>query len=1263
MPIPVTVKPVYNSTNNTLINYIKWEVSGLTSDLTTTLYRSIGVSSYFYNYEVIAADQTFKINNYIDKDVIPGKQYYYLLYASDEEFPVLTEPVSSVTSTTPILSQIPEPPQKVYELLTPLNFSINFNKSNLFEFFWDFSSTNYNPIFIEYSKGNNSQFKTLVSQIDASKNRFILNDVSFGDVCYFRAYTQNEEGETSNFSNIVSLFSNKSTFISPQTPTDLAITGISQTSLRITWTNNNPLESSLEHLIWISTPGSPLVLLDSIKCDPENPSTASSFTVTGLNKSTIYCFVCQARNSGGSSDLSLPVEGYTIELETAPNSPTALSGSNVFEVFPTYRLTNAQNLRWVNPIINNSSERYLQYATNPSFTSASSISLPINETQALITDLESNTTYYYRLSSVNSIGSVTSTSASIFMPNPPALPTGLGATAIGQTTIQTSWTDNSADEVEFLLQVSGGIYPNYTEIVVVPSATTSYVFENLDSNTAYNFLIYSVGFGGFSGTPSTWASATATTQGVTLSVPERPINLYASGQVDLTTYKITFEDRSTDEDNFELTLYTKVTNNQNSNVPRAQIINIPGVAGSGTIVEYNLSNLVPDTVYQVTLRSKNQTGYSNFANVSGSTSDVLELSTSPFIFGTTSLAIEVSGTSGIYQQVNPTTLQMYNYPLLNLEWYDPFDYGDGYTVFLKGPDNSTIELISLPPIKDQYNKVYYTQLSPIMVENIGLTIFVKKFLNTFGSKVYSSSIERFFTIGSLSNGPEFIPDNPEDLRVSLISIPNESQFPKQISALVEWNPVERTDTLTLERINNRNTSEIITLISEPPVGLLNRYVDVFSSTTTNIDYTYKITLTNNTVPDIVTKNKRLFFRQTPTIPTGLVNARSTIDGVGAFAQSPPGSTLAPASSITLRWRFPPQIFDEFGTQLSLINYTISLTDLETNELVSSVQVPIKGFEYPPHFIYQEFNPYLGFYRFLSIPPGAYKIELIGNTLNNRTLLPETTLAEIGVPYPVLVRPEEIDSMAEGSVDVSPNGYVQWYRGSPFQDHVITWKINPKLIDRVLEVNAANYPLYQTSIDKMEYGLYNNDFGIIELGVINPNPETWTNKEIKYQKNTGPLPVGTYNFYLLCTISGFGQARGYESTITVTQKSPDVIQNLRVTRATRSQVIITWERASYSSGYKIRKTTTNSDPVVDFIEITDPNQTSYTDVNLIPGSLVTYEITTLVPGGESEYSRLLSVSVPDDPEPPLPPTVVDAPRVCPTGTSLKAGNVYYRVRRT
>ena len=75
---------------------------------------------------------------------------------------------------------------------------------------------------------------------------------------------------------------------------------------------------------------------------------------------------------------------------------------------------------------------------------------------------------------------------------PPAAPSNLSATAVSQTQINLSWTDNSGVELNYIVARSGTSGGPYTDIATLAANTTSYQNTGLTANTTYYYVVRAV---------------------------------------------------------------------------------------------------------------------------------------------------------------------------------------------------------------------------------------------------------------------------------------------------------------------------------------------------------------------------------------------------------------------------------------------------------------------------------------------------------------------------------------------------------------------------------------------------------------------------------------------------------------------------------------------------------------------------------------------------------------------------------------------------
>src|SRR2546430_919503 len=221
--------------------------------------------------------------------------------------------------------------------------------------------------------------------------------------------------------------------------------------------------------------------------------------------------------------------GYNAHAATVPDPPTGLIA---IPISPT-----VVSLSWSAPQHNGSSSiTHYEIESETATTSYSTLIILGNVTKYNNTGLTTGTTYIYRVSAINAVGTSNSSNIASAVPtqisSAPYPPTGLIANSASPTSISLSWTapQNTGGfaitgyKIEY--KVGSGSY----SVLIPNTSLTTYLNTGLATGTTYTYRVSAINSIG-TGVPSNEASAvpskTYTPTGVT-AVAVSPTQIYLS---------------------------------------------------------------------------------------------------------------------------------------------------------------------------------------------------------------------------------------------------------------------------------------------------------------------------------------------------------------------------------------------------------------------------------------------------------------------------------------------------------------------------------------------------------------------------------------------------------------------------------------------------------------------------------------------------------------------------------------------------------------
>ncbi len=341
-----------------------------------------------------------------------------------------------------------------------------------------------------------------------------------GTTYLWRVRARNNVGN-SNYSNSAS-----TALVGPAAPTTLAATTLSNTSVRLTWTDVATNETGYEIQRCVAGGSCSFAALASV-----GANIAEYVDATAVYN-TSYQYQVRATNSVVPSAFTAPVSANTVP----PARPTGLLAQ---VTGPT-----TINLSWTDASANETHfliERCLGPACGD-FTQVDSVSAGIT---AYASTVANNAAYRFRIRARNAVISLTYSDTAAANTFPPDAPSALVATTLGATAIQLTWTDNVATETGFRVErcASGAECTDFATIATTAAGAVTYSDNTAVLNTSYRYRVTSIGIAGNSA-PSNIAVANTL-------LPAAPSGLVAT-VITANVIRLAWADNATNETGYTL---------------------------------------------------------------------------------------------------------------------------------------------------------------------------------------------------------------------------------------------------------------------------------------------------------------------------------------------------------------------------------------------------------------------------------------------------------------------------------------------------------------------------------------------------------------------------------------------------------------------------------------------------------------------------------------------------------------------------------------
>ena len=260
----------------------------------------------------------------------------------------------------------------------------------------------------------------------------------------------------------------------PSAPTGLSTSGITQTSITLSWTKSGGATGY------------------KVQADSGTVTTlgdVATYTFSSLSAGTSYTLKVIATNAGGDSAAA------SVSASTLLAAPTGLSTSGITQTAITLSWTKSTGATGYKVQVDSGAVATLGDVATHTFSG-----------------LSANTQYTLKVIASNSGGdSAAATVNASTLPNAPSAPTGLSTSGITQTAITLSWT-KSAGATGYKVQVDSGTVTTLGDVA-------THTFSGLSAGTSYTLKVIATNAGG----DSAAASISANT------LPAVPTGLATSG--------------------------------------------------------------------------------------------------------------------------------------------------------------------------------------------------------------------------------------------------------------------------------------------------------------------------------------------------------------------------------------------------------------------------------------------------------------------------------------------------------------------------------------------------------------------------------------------------------------------------------------------------------------------------------------------------------------------------------------------------------------
>ena len=376
------------------------------------------------------------------------------------------------------------------------NFDVQSSGSSSVRVTWntDEAATSY----VEYYSGSSSSNQSTGSSSYVTSHSIVVNNLSQNSTYNFRVYSIDRAGNKTESS--WRSFSMQTQDTTKPTVSNVQSINISTNTATITWTTNK----STTGRVYYGTSSS----ANQYNSSSNNYTTSHSIQLTGLNSNTTYYYRVQATDSSGNMGESTTYSFRTGSNVVIDTTPPTISNPNVGNI-----TSNSATITWTT---NESASGRVYYGTSSNANQYNSSSNSLNTSHSiLLTGLNANTTYYYRIQATDSAGNMReagtysfSTSSNVIIDNTPPTINNVNITNITSNSATITWTTNESATGRVYYGTSSNAN-QYNSSSNSWNTSHSIQISGLNANTTYYFRVQATDSSGNMGEAGVYSFGTS----------------------------------------------------------------------------------------------------------------------------------------------------------------------------------------------------------------------------------------------------------------------------------------------------------------------------------------------------------------------------------------------------------------------------------------------------------------------------------------------------------------------------------------------------------------------------------------------------------------------------------------------------------------------------------------------------------------------------------------------------------------------------------